>query len=228
MIVEGLAEAFNLIFTLDKTLVDVTLRSLYVSGLATLLSATWSLPLALIIGMRDFPGRRFVKAFFNAMIGIPTVVLGLLLYLVFSRSGPLGYLKLLYTPQIITLGQAILITPILVSFTVTAVEAIAQEVKDLAMTLGASDIQASLAILRESRGGVVLSTLASFNRDIAELGVALMLGGNIRGVTRVLTTTIALETARGEITLSIALGIILLILVLSINLTINLVQGRKP
>jgi tungstate transport system permease protein len=167
-----------------------------------------------------------VKGFFNTMMGMPTVSLALILYLIFSKAGPLGFLHLLYTPLAIILGQAVLITPITVSFVTNTVESVDPEIRDLAKTLGASEAQASLAVLRESTRGVLLAIIASFNRAISELGVALMLGGNIRGVTRVLTTSIALETTRGELALGLALTIILLSIVFVSNTLVNLIQRR--
>ena len=225
-ILEGFKRAIELVLSGDPTVIQITLRSLYVSGTATLLSALWSLPLGLIIGLRDFAGKRFLKGVFNALLGIPTVALGLILYLVFSKAGPLGFLRLLYTPQAIIIGQAILITPIMVSLTTSAVESVDPEIRDLAKTLGASETQASMAVLRESKGGASLAFIASFNRAIAELGVALMLGGNLRGVTRVLTTTVALDFTRGEVVLGIAMAILLLLIVFGVSLAINLVQRR--
>jgi len=161
---------------------------------------------------------------FNALIGIPTVALGLLLYLVLSRSGPLGYFQLLYTPYGIMIGQSLLITPIVVSFSTSALESVDPELRSLARTLGASNLQTDSVMMREAFWGVVLAIMAAFNRAFAELGVAMMIGGNIRNVTRVLTTAIALETARGDIGLSIALTIILLAIALSLSVLINLAR----
>ena len=168
-----------------------------------------------------FSGKKLIRSTFQALLGIPTVALGLILYLLWSRSGPFGFLGLLYSPFGIAIGQSILITPILVSFASSSLGTIDAEVKDLAKTLGATKFQTSLVILRESLWEIVLSITASFNRGFAELGVAMMIGGNIRYVTRMLTTSIALETARGDIPFSIALGIILMVIVLSITLMIN-------
>ncbi len=223
-IVEGLWKALELIFTGNPALVAITFRAILVSGSATLISALWSIPLGVLLGLRRFRGRFLIKGFFNAMLGIPTVTLGLILYLIFSKSGPLGALHLLYTPTAITIGQAILITPVIVSFTINSIEMVDPEIRELTRTLGASEFQSSITVLRESLSGTFLAVTASFNRAIAELGVALMVGGNIRGVTRVLTTTIALETARGEIVLSIALALILLFIVFGVSLTVNLLQ----
>ncbi len=223
-IIEGLKHAINLIISGDPSVLDATFRSIYVSGSATLLVTVWSIPLGILIGYKKFPGRRIVKGIFNAMLGMPTVGLGLILYLMLSRSGPLGILRMLYTPYAIIIGQAILITPIMVSFTANAIEDVAPEVKDLAKTLGASESQASLAVFKEALPSIILAIVASFNRAIAELGVALMLGGNISGLTRVLTTTIALETTRGNFELAIALTIILLLIVFALSFVTNMLK----
>lgn len=168
-----------------------------------------------------------MKGLFNAFIGIPTVALGLYLYLVLSRSGPLGYFGFLYTPYGIIIGQCVLVTPIIVSFTTSALESVDPDLRTLAKTLGASGMQIDAVVLREAFWGVVLAIIAAFNRAFAELGVAMMLGGNIRNLTRVLTTAIALETARGEIALSIALSFILLGIVMSLSIAINLAKGSS-
>ena len=225
-IVDGMIQAFQLLFSLDPEIYTIVFRSLYVSGLAIAMAVLWSIPIAAVLGLRNFRGKRFIRGSFNAFIGFPTVVLGLILFLMFSRSGPLGGLGLLFTPLMISLGQAILITPILVSFITSAVESIDLDIRDLARTLGSTEIQASLAILREASGGVILAILAAFNRAFAELGVAMMVGGNIYGYTRVLTTAIALETNRGEIAFSIALGVILLVIVYTLNITISYLRRR--
>lgn len=185
------------------------------------MATLWSLPIAVVLGLKNIPGKRFIRASFNAFLGIPTVVLGLVLFLLLSRSGPLGMFGLLFTPLAISIGQAILITPIIVSFITSAIESINLELRDLARTLGSTEVQASTAILREASGGVTLAIIAGFNRAFAELGVAMMLGGNIHGLTRILTTAIALETARGEIEFSIALGIILVSIVYALSIILN-------
>jgi len=208
-------------------IVEITLRSLYVSGTATLLSTVWSLPLGMLIGLRSFPGKRLLKGVFNALLGIPTVVLGLVLFLILSKAGPLGFLHILYTPLAIIFGQAILVTPIMVSLTVSAVESVDPEIKELAKTLGASETEASFAVLRESTSGVLLAGITSFNRAIAELGVALMLGGGLRGITAVLTTTIAREINSAEPELAVETAIILMMIVFAVSLVLNLIQRRS-
>jgi len=223
-ILEGVSEAVRLILSADKTVIEITLRSLQTAGYATLMASLVGVPLSILIAVGEFPGKRALKFLFNAMVGVPTVTLGLFLFTLFSRSGPLGSMELLYTVQGMAVGQAALILPILVSFTVSAIESKGHEVKDLARTLGASELDTSLAVVREAYSGVSLALVSSFNRAFAELGIATMLGANIRGVTRVLTTAIALETAKGELGFSFALSFILLAVVLVLNYLIDLLR----
>lgn len=222
--IEAIHQAIILIWSGDPEVFSITLRSLYVSGLATLLSCLWGLPIALGLALSSFRGKKLIRGFFNAMLGVPTVTLGLILYLLLSKSGPLGIFRLLYTPLGISIGQSLLITPIVVSFASSAIESTDVGVRDLARTLGASRFQTDLAVMHESTWGIILAIVASFSRAFAELGVAMMIGGNIRYVTRVLTTSIALETARGEIAFSIALTIILMIIVFSLTFIINFLR----
>jgi len=226
-IVEVSLKAVQLLFSGDQAVVEISVRSILISGSATILAFLWGLPVAAILGLKRFPGRFLLNGFFNAMLGIPTVSLGLILYLFFSKAGPLGFFRLLYSPAGMIIGQAILITPITISFITSAIESVDPEIKDLAKTLGASETEASIAVLRESINGIVLAITASFNRAIAELGVALMVGGNITGFTSVLTTTIALETNRGNIELSIALATTLLLIAFALTISISLIQRRR-
>lgn len=224
-IIIGLTEAFRLIISLDATVIEITLRSLHTAILATFMASLAGLPLSVVITMKEFPGKRGLKFFFNSMVGIPTVTLGLFLYSLFSKSGPLGSLSLLYTVPGVAVGQAILILPIMVTFIVSAIESKDKELRDLVRTLGASEYETSIAVVREAYSGVSLAIVSSFNRAFAELGIATMLGANIKGITRVLTTAIALETAKGELGLSFALSFILLFVVLALNYIIASLQG---
>jgi len=226
-ILGGIVKALQLIFSGDPTLYGIVFRSLFFSGIAVILATLWGTPIAMFLALRDFRGKTIVKTFFNSLIGIPTVVLGLILYLVFSKGGPLGFLELLYTPGAIILGEAVLVTPILISIATTAIEAVDPEIMNLAKTLGASESQASIAVLKEAVNGVLLSNIASFNRAIAELGVALLVGGNIAGLTDVLTTSISRYTQRGDLGFAIALGIILMIIVFLINTVIITAREAK-
>jgi tungstate transport system permease protein len=222
-VLSGIAQAFQLILSGDPEIYGIVYRSLFFSGTAVVLAILWGTPLAMLIAMKEFRGKTIIKTVLNTLIGLPTVVLGLILFLIFSRGGPLGFLGLLYTPAAIIIGQAILVTPILISIGVSAIESVEPEIMNLAQTLGASESQAQIAVLREAANGVVLSDIASFNRAIGELGVVLLVGGNIAGGgnrTDVLTTAISRSTQINEIGLAIALGILLMVIVFTINIIV--------
>ncbi len=225
-IIDGITRAFQLIFSGDPGLYGVVYRSLLFSGVAALLAVLWATPIAMLLGLKNFRGKSVIKGFFTAMIGIPTVVLGLVLYLLLYKAGPLGFLGLLYTPGAIILGEALLVTPLVVSIATNAIESVDPEMMNLAKTLGASESQASVAVLKEAVNGIIFSNAAGFNRAIAELGVALMVGGNLDRFTDVLTTDIQNFTSRGDFPMAIAFGIILLVIVFGINLII--VIARNP
>ncbi len=222
-VLSDIVEALRLIVTSDPEILGIVSRSLLFSGTAVILAILWGTPLAMLIAMKEFRGKTIIKAFLNTLIGLPTVVLGLILFLIFSRNGPLGFLGLLYTPAAIIIGQAILITPILVSIGISAIESVDPEINHLSKTLGASESQAQIAVLREAASGIILSDIASFNRAIGELGVVLLVGGNIAGVgnrTDVLTTAISRNVQIGNTGLAIALGILLMLIVFTINIII--------
>jgi tungstate transport system permease protein len=222
-----IAQAFQLILSGDPEIYGIVSRSLFFSGTAIILAILWGTPIAMLIAMREFRGKTIIKTFFNTLIGLPTVVLGLILFLIFSKGGFLGPLGLLYTPAAIIIGQAILVTPILVSIGVSAIESVDPEIMSLAQTLGASESQAQIAVLKEAINGIILSDLASFNRAIGELGVVLMVGGNIAGGgirTDVMTTSIARDVQISEIGLAVALGILLVIILFTINMVVVLLR----
>jgi tungstate transport system permease protein len=187
----------------------------------------WSSPIAVVLGLYNFWGKWFVKGVFNALIGIPTVALGLLLYLFFSRQGDLGSLHLLYTLNGIAVGEAILVTPIIVSFTANALNTADIQLRDLAKTLGASGLRTNLTLIRETVWSIVLSITASFNRGIGELGIATIVGGNLLGETRVLTTAISTEIDFGRFDIAMAYAILLMAIVVVVALTISLVERIK-
>jgi tungstate transport system permease protein len=218
-----IVEALQLIVTGDPEILGIVSRSLLFSGTAVILAILWGTPLAMLIAMKDFRGKTVIKTFLNTLIGLPTVVLGLILFLIFSKGGPLGFLGLLYTPAAIMFGQAILVTPILVSIGVSAIESVDPEIMSLSKTLGASESQAQVAVLKEAASGIILSDIASFNRAIGELGVVLLVGGNIAGFgirTDVLTTAISRNVQIGETGLAIALGILLVLILFTINIIV--------
>jgi len=226
-ILEALTKSVQLFLSVDPRIVEITLRALFVSGMAAIIATLWGIPIALLIGLNDFRGKTLVKTVFSALLGIPTVAMGLILYLVFTKTGPLGILGLLYTPAGMIIGEALLITPIIVSIATSAIESVDREILNLAKTLGASESQQSTTVLREALSGIILAAIAAFNRAIAELGVAQMVGGNIQGATEVLTTAISNETQLGHFQLSIALGVILLSIVFGITLVLNIIQRRR-
>jgi tungstate transport system permease protein len=227
IIVQAFQQAFQLIFSGDPELTATVLRSIYVSGVGTLLACLWSIPIAAVLGLHSFRGKWVIKGFFNALIGVPTVALGLILVLLLSRQGELGFLHMLYTINGIAIGQAILLTPIIVSFTASALGAADTQLRDLAKTLGASNLRTNLAIMRETLWSTVLAVTAAFNRGFGELGIAMLVGGNLFQQTRVLTTAIATETNMGNFSFAMALAIILMVIVIVITLSINLVERLR-
>jgi tungstate transport system permease protein len=224
ILVKAFQQAISLIASGNPEVYATVLRSIYVAGVGTLLACTWSIPIAVALGLYNFRGKWFIKGFFNALIGIPTVALGLLLYLLLSRQGEFGYLRLLYTLNGIAIGQAILLTPIIVCFTANALGAADTQLRDLAKTLGASGFRTNLTLIRETVWSMVLSVTAAFNRGFGELGIATIVGGNLLGETRVLTTAIALEINFGSFDIAMAYALILMAIVVALALTISLIE----
>lgn len=226
-IIEGLQKAFLLIFSLDKEIFQIVLFSLRVSSTAIFLASLMGVPLGFLMGVKNFWGKKFTVVLLNNSLAIPTVVIGLIVYSFISRVGPLGYFGLLYTPTAVIIGQFLLSMPIIIALTHSAIQGIDIKVRDTALTLGATEIQAAWAVIKEARYAVMSAVIAGFGRNIAEVGAAMMLGGNIKGSTRTMTTAISLETSKGEFGFGIALGIILLLISLSINIFLSYLQGKK-
>lgn len=226
-LLEGFAKAFYLILDLDRELLTIILLSLQVSGTALFISALLGVPAGAALGLMNFPGRNFAVTLLNTFMGLPPVVVGLFLYLLLSRSGPLGFMGLLYTPSAMIAAQTILAFPIVASLSHAAVSAVDPIIKQAALTLGATGYQAATAIVKEARFGIIAGIIAGFGRVTAEVGAVLMVGGNIAGYTRVMTTTIALETDKGNFELALALGIILLALSSLVTVILNVVQRGK-
>ncbi|HEX9861905.1 MAG TPA: ABC transporter permease [Candidatus Bathyarchaeia archaeon] len=224
----GVIEALGKIVTGDPELYGILYRTLFFSGTAVILAALWGTAIAMLIALNEFRGKTFIKTFFNSMMGLPTVALGLILFLLFSKGGPLGFLGLLYTHAAIIIGQAILVTPLLISIAIQAIEAVDPEIMNLAKTLGASESQASIAVLKEAVSGFLLSNIAAFNRAIGELGVVSLVGGSIVGGfyrTDVITTSISFNTNIGNLGLAVALGIFLMIIVFIVNILMLAVRN---
>lgn len=222
----GFVRAVELIVSLDPAVVDITVRSLIIALTSTAIATTIAVPIGGLIHFHNFWGKRAAINIIQTLYSLPTVTVGLLVFLLLSRSGPFGGLGLLFTPAGMVVGQTILIVPIMTGLTITALSGVADLVRDSAVSLGASKYQAIFTIMGEARAAMMAAVLLGFGRALSEVGVAMMIGGNIRGYTRVLTTAIALETSRGDIEFSMALGIILISISLIVNLLVNRVQGR--
>ncbi|MDI9615153.1 ABC transporter permease [Methanothermobacter sp.] len=225
-IVTGFLRAIELMASLDPELIDITARTLMVSVSSTVLASLIAVPAAAMIDLREFKGKRALLNIIQTLYSIPTVLVGLFVFLLISRSGPLGPLNLLFTPAGMILGQTILILPLVTGFSITALRSVKPELRDLARSLGATEFQVMVRVLEEARYAVMAAIILGFGRAISEVGAAIMLGGNIRGFTRVITTAISLETSRGNLELSIALGIILLIISLAVNTVLNHFQEK--
>lgn len=223
----GFVRAIQLIVTLDPEVMEITGRSLAIAAASCLLATAICIPLGSIIHFNRFAGKRALINVIQTMYSVPTVVVGLLIFLLFSRAGPMGYMELLFTPTVMVIGQAVLIAPIMVGLTVTALSGVDKAVPETATALGADGLQAAFITMREARFAMLTAIVMGFGRAISEVGLALMVGGNIRGYTRVLTTAIALETSKGDIELSIALGIILITVALIVNIALNRLQQGK-
>ncbi len=227
----GLIEAVRLIATLDPALLQIVALSLRVSGIALLISALIGIPSGALIGLSRFRGRRLVIALLYTGMGLPPVVVGLFVYLILSRSGPLGqldwpFIPRLFTPGAMIVAQTIISFPLVAGFTMAAVMGVDRGLRQQIQALGATRRQTALAILREAQVGVLVSIVAGFGSIISEVGAVMLVGGNIEGSTRVLTTAIVLETRQGNFDLAIALGMILLGISFLTNVAMLRLQGR--
>jgi tungstate transport system permease protein len=225
-LLEGLTSACKMIVSLDSEMIAATSVSLRVSTASTLLAAAAGLPLGFLIATRQFWGKRAAVTTLNTLMALPTVIVGLMIYSFISRRGPLGDLGLLYTPWAMIIGQFILAFPIVSALSLSATETVDRRVEKTALTLGANGWQTAFIVLSEGKFAFFAAIIAGFGRVFAEVGVSMMLGGNIRGFTRNITTTIALETGKGEFALGIALGIVLLTIAFSINVLFHYFQRR--
>ena len=206
---------------------EVVLFTIKVSFWGTLLSALLGVPLGFLIAVREFPGKGIVRTALNTLMALPTVVVGLTVYAFISRQGPLGLWGLLFSPAAVVIGQCVLATPLITALTLSATQSVDPRVGLTARTLGANPGQEAFVILREARFALMAGIIAGFGRVIAEVGAAMMLGGNIRGYTRTMTTAIALESSKGEFGFGLALGFILMALALFINFLLGYFQGRR-
>jgi len=227
---EALGTALKLLADLDPKLVEIVLLSLRVSLSAVAISALLGFPLGAAIAVGRFPGRKTLIVFLNAFMGLPPVVVGLIVYLLLSRAGPLGGLGILFTPSAMVIAQTLLILPIIAALSRQAIEDAWREYEEQLRSLGAGRASAAFTLLWDTRFSLLTTVLAGFGRAAAEVGAVIIVGGNIDGVTRVMTTTIALETSKGDLPLALGLGVILIAIVVAVNaaatLTKDLAQRR--
>lgn len=223
---DGLTKAIELLISLDPEVMEIAGRSLSISGTACVLASLICIPLGSLIHFHHFRGKRVLINIIQTLFSVPTVLVGLFVLVLFSRAGPLGFFGILFTPPVMVVGQMILITPLLLGLTVSALSGVSKEIVDTATSLGASGFQTAWIVLKEARYAVLAAVIMGFARAISEVGCALMVGGNIRGATRVITTVISLEAGKGDLELAMALGMILLFLALIINIVLNRLQQR--
>jgi tungstate transport system permease protein len=226
-LIEGLKQAGILIVSLDPEIYEIVGLSLYCSLTATLIASVFGLPAGFFISHFQFRGKKSLITLFNTLMALPTVVVGLFCYSFLSRQGPLGFIGLLFTPWAIIIGEVILAFPIVTALSITAAEAINPKIRETSLTLGASPTQSLQAVFFEGKIGFAAAVIAGFGRVVAEVGAAMILGGNIKGFTRTIPTAIALETSKGEFAFGLALGIILLSMALSVNIIFHYLRGRK-
>lgn len=223
---DSFLSAITMVIALDPEMMEIVSVSLRVSCISTLTAAMAGVPLGFIIAYSGVPGKRVIITMLNTLLALPTVVIGLFVYTFISRRGIFGVYDLLYTQNAMIIGQIILIVPLVTALTIAAISRIDDRYRKTARTLGANSLQTALVILREARFSIGAAVISAFGRVISEVGISMMLGGNIKGFTRTMTTAMALEYDKGSFTLAIALGLVLMSISLIMNVVFNLVQGR--
>ena len=224
---QSVVTAFSLIFSADREVYAAVWTSVSTAGWSTVIASLIGIPTGMTIGVSDFPLKRFSVILLNSLMAMPTVVVGLLLFGLLSRQGMLGSFGLLFTPKAIILGQSVLATPIIANYALAAVRGADLRILPTALTLGAGPLQSFAQLSNEIRFGIMAAVIAGFGRVISEVGAAMMLGGNIRGYTRTMTTAIALETSKGEFAFGLALGMVLMLISFSINIGLSFMQERR-
>jgi tungstate transport system permease protein len=227
LILEGIKKAFYLLITLDPEVMGITLLSLQVSGTATLISLLLGISTGTIVALSEFPGRRIVVSLINTGMGLPPVVVGLFVTIFFWRSGPLGFLGVLYTPTAMIIAQAIIASPIVMGISLAAIQALPKNLRLQILALGATRLQMVWILVKEAKLPLLAGVMAGFGGVISEVGASIMVGGNIKGYSRVLTTATVMETSRGNFEIAIALSIILLLMAYFINLVLTQIQQRE-
>jgi tungstate transport system permease protein len=227
LIFEGIKKAFWLLVTFDPEVMRITLLSLQISGTATLISLLIGVSTGVTIALSKFPGRQIVVGLINTGMGLPPVVVGLFVTIFLWRNGPLGFLEILYTPIAMIFAQAVIATPIVMGITLAAIQQLPRKLRLQILALGATRIQMVWILIKEARLPLLAAVMAGFGGVISEVGASIMVGGNIKGYSRVLTTATVMETSRGNFDIAIALGIILLLLAYVINLVLTHIQQRE-
>lgn len=227
LIVEGIKKAFWLLITFDPEVMGITLLSLEVSGIATLVSLLIGISSGVGVALSRFIGKRMVVSLINTGMGLPPVVVGLFVTLFLWRNGPLGFLEILYTPTAMVIAQTIIATPIVMGITLAAIQQLPQKLRLQILSLGATRLQMVWILIKEAKLPLLAAVMAGFGGVISEVGASIMVGGNIKGYSRVLTTATVLETSRGNFDVAIALGIILLLLAYFVNLILTQIQQRE-
>ena len=227
LILEGILKAFQLLFTFNPEVLGITWLSLQVSGAATLISVLIGISTGTVVALNNFPGKRFLVSVVNTGMGLPPVVVGLFVMIFLWRNGPLGFLGILYTPAAMILAQAAIATPIVMGITIAAIQNLPPKLRLQILSLGATRLQMIGFLLREARLPLLAAIMAGFGGVISEVGASIMVGGNIKGYSRVLTTATVMESGMGNFDMAIALGIILVLLTFLVNYLLTLIQQRE-
>jgi len=227
LIWEGIKEALRLLFTLDREVLSITLLSLALSGFATLISLVLGVSAGVALALNRFPGKGLVISLVNTGMGLPPVVVGLFITILLWRNGPLGVFHLLYTPMAIVIAQAVIATPIIAGLSLAAIQQLPKDLRLQILTLGATRTQMVWMLIKEARLPLLAAIMAGFGGVISEVGASIMVGGNIKGSTRVLTTATVMETSKGNFDVAIALSVILLVVAFAVNAALTHIQQRR-
>ncbi|MEN6468958.1 MAG: ABC transporter permease, partial [Smithella sp.] len=224
---QGIIKAFELLISFDPEVMSITWLSLKISGTATFISLFFGVSIGTAVALTNFPGKRLVISIINTGMGLPPVVVGLFVTILIWRNGPLGFLEILYTPYAMIVAQAIIATPIVMGISLASIQNLPPNLRLQILSLGASRMQMVWVLIKESKLPLLAAVMAGFGGVISEVGASIMVGGNIKGYSRVLTTATVMETGKGNFDIAIALGIILLILAFLVNLLLTHVQQRQ-
>jgi tungstate transport system permease protein len=225
---QGLIRAFEMLLRGDPEILEITILTIKVSGTATLISVCIGIPLGVFLALSVFPGRKFLVSLVNFGMGLPPVVVGLWVSIFLWRNGPFGFLHLMYTPTAMILAQAIIASPIVIGFTIAAIQQLNPKIRLQIIALGATRWQTLLLLVREARKGLLAAVMAGFGGVISEVGASQMVGGNIKGETAVLTTATVLEVSKGNLDVAIAISLVLLVLAYSVTLFLTFQQQKRP